>query len=82
VPLGFVKVDGSFTQDIQNNNESPDTLVELIKKLHEEDVTTVVPFVENASVLATLWQAGVHYIQGYYLQEPSKSMDYDFNMES
>ncbi len=82
VPLGFVKVDGSFTQDIQNNNESPDTLVEMIKSLHEEEVTTVVPFVENASVLATLWQAGVHYIQGYYLQEPSKSMDYDFNMES
>lgn len=82
VPLGFVKVDGSFTQDIQNNNEKPDALVEMIKQLHEENVTTVVPFVENASVLATLWQAGVHYIQGYYLQEPSESMDYDFNMET
>jgi len=33
-------------------------------------------------VLATLWQAGVHYIQGFYLQEPTGSMDYDFNMES
>lgn len=82
VPLGFVKVDGSFTQDIQNNNEKPDALVEMIKQLHEENVTTVVPFVENASVLATLWQAGVHYIQGYYLQEPTDSMDYDFNMET
>ncbi|WP_027329482.1 EAL domain-containing response regulator [Marinimicrobium agarilyticum] len=82
VPLGFVKIDGSFTQDIQNNNEKPDALVEMIKQLHEENVTTVVPFVENASVLATLWQAGVHYIQGYYLQEPSESMDYDFNMET
>ncbi|MGD8175967.1 EAL domain-containing protein [Marinimicrobium sp. ARAG 43.8] len=82
VPLSFVKVDGSFTQDIQKNNEKPDALVELIKQLHEENVTTIVPFVENASVLATLWQAGVHYIQGYYLQEPSRSMDYDFNMES
>ncbi|WP_347330640.1 EAL domain-containing response regulator [Marinimicrobium locisalis] len=82
VPLCFVKVDGSFTQDIQNNNEKPDALVEMIKQLHEENVTTVVPFVENASVLATLWQAGVHYIQGYYLQEPSDSMDYDFNMET
>ncbi len=36
------------------------------------------PFVESASVLATLWQAGVNYIQGYYLQGPSQSMDYDF----
>jgi EAL domain-containing protein (putative c-di-GMP-specific phosphodiesterase class I) len=37
-----------------------------------------VPFVESASVLATLWQAGVNYIQGHYLQGPSQSMDYDF----
>ena len=26
-----------------------------------------------------LWQAGVNYIQGYYLQGPSQSMDYDFS---
>ncbi len=82
VPLDFVKVDGSFTQDIQDNNEKPETLINLIKDLHAENVSTVVPFVENASVLATLWQAGVHYIQGYYLQEPSANMNYDFNMES
>lgn len=82
VDLGLVKVDGSFTQDIQDNNEQPDTLIGLIKDLNEENVVTVVPFVENASVLATLWQAGVHYIQGHYLQEPSDSMSYDFNMES
>ncbi len=31
-----------------------------------------------ASVLATLWQAGVNYIQGYYLQGPTQAMDYDF----
>ncbi len=82
VDLGIVKVDGSFTQDIQDNNEQPDTLIGLIKNLNEENVVTIVPFVENASVLATLWQAGVHYIQGHYLQEPSDSMSYDFNMES
>ncbi|MDQ2076472.1 EAL domain-containing protein [Marinimicrobium sp. ABcell2] len=82
VELSFVKVDGSFTQDIQDNNEKPETLINLIKDLHAENVTTIVPFVENASVLATLWQAGVHYIQGYYLQEPSASMSYDFNMET
>jgi len=82
VPLSFVKVDGSFTKDIQNNNEKPDALVELIKELHEQKLTTIVPFVENANVLATLWQAGVHYIQGYYLQEPSGAMNYDFNMET
>ena len=42
---------------------------------------TVVPMVENANILSTLWQAGANYIQGYYLQEPSTEMDYDFSTE-
>ena len=82
VPASLIKIDGSFTTDIQNNNENPETLIHLIEQLHSENKITLVPFVENASVLSTLWQAGAHYIQGHYLQEPSHSMNYDFNMES
>jgi multidomain signaling protein FimX len=82
VPATMIKVDGSFTTDIQNHNESPETLIQLIEKLNGESKITLVPFVENASVLSTLWQAGAHYIQGHYLQEPSQGMTYDFNMEN
>lgn len=80
-PADYVKIHGSFTQDIQQNNESPDTLSNLIKQLLEANKITIVPFVEHASVLSTLWQTGVHYIQGHYLQAPTASMNYDFNME-
>lgn len=82
VPATLIKIDGSFTTDIQNNNESPETLINMIEQLHTENKITLVPFVENASVLSTLWQAGAHYIQGHYLQEPTYNMTYDFNMES
>lgn len=82
VNAGFIKIDGSFTTDIQSNNESPETLINLISKLHTENKITIVPFVENASVLSTLWQAGAHYIQGHYLQEPTQQMSYDFSMET
>jgi diguanylate cyclase (GGDEF)-like protein/PAS domain S-box-containing protein len=82
VPATLIKVDGSFTTDIQNNNANPETLINLIEQLHADNKITVVPFVENASVLSTLWQAGAHYIQGHYLQEPTQNMSYDFNMET
>jgi len=82
VPASLIKIDGSFTADIQNNRESSETLIHLIEQLHGENKITLVPFVENASVLSTLWQAGAHYIQGHYLQEPSHSMSYDFSMET
>ncbi len=78
----YVKVDGSFTQDLQSNGDEANSLNELVSELHQADKITIVPFVENAGVLSKLWQSGVHYIQGYYLQEPTEQMNYDFDMES
>lgn len=76
--VDFVKVDGSFSHDL-SSAESQEALKTLLASLHAQAKLTIVPFVESASVLATLWQAGVNYIQGYYLQGPSQSMDYDFS---
>ncbi|WP_263147243.1 EAL domain-containing protein [Pseudomonas sp. RIT-PI-AD] len=75
--VDFVKVDGSFAQDL-TKAENQEALKTLVTSLHAQAKLTIVPFVESASVLATLWQAGVNYIQGYYLQGPSQAMDYDF----
>jgi multidomain signaling protein FimX len=73
----FIKVDGSYTQDL-SRQENQEALKALLAELHEQQKQSIVPFVESATVLATLWQAGVSYIQGHYLQGPSQSMDYDF----
>lgn len=78
----YIKVDGSFTQELQNGTGEPEALGELVSQIHEHEKITIVPFVENASVLSKLWQSGVHYIQGYYLQGPADNMDYDFDTES
>jgi predicted signal transduction protein with EAL and GGDEF domain len=47
----MVKIDGSFAADIQQKNEKPDTLKELIQKLNEARKSSIVPLVENASCL-------------------------------
>lgn len=76
----FIKVDGSYTQDL-SCQENQEALKTLLAELHEQRKQSIVPFVESATVLATLWQAGVSYIQGHYLQGPSQSMDYDFSSD-
>lgn len=78
----YIKVDGSFTKELQNGTGEPEALGELVSKIHEFEKITIVPFVENASVLSKLWQSGVHYIQGFYLQGPAETMDYNFDTES
>ncbi|WXL25218.1 EAL domain-containing protein [Ectopseudomonas mendocina] len=78
--VDFVKVDSSFSQDL-SKPDNQEALKTLLASLHSQAKLTIVPFVESASVLATLWQAGVNYIQGHYLQGPSQSMDYDFSAD-
>ena len=78
VDVDYVKIDGSFTEEIQKNDEAKARVKEMVESLQKSGKLTIIPRVENASVLATLWQAGVNYIQGYYLQAPVPEMNYDF----
>jgi diguanylate cyclase (GGDEF)-like protein len=77
----YIKFDGSYTEEIQKDGDTREQLKEMVSTLHAQGKLTVVPFVENASVLSMLWQAGVNYIQGYYLQAPSAEMNYNFEEE-
>lgn len=76
--VDYVKIDGSFTEEIQKSEEARERLKEMIQTLQNNGKLTLVPLVESAAVLATLWQCGVNYIQGYYLQAPVPEMNYDF----
>ncbi|MGM0571172.1 EAL domain-containing protein [Marinobacter sp.] len=78
VDVDYVKIDGSFTEEIQKSDEAREKIKEMIQSLQSSGKLTIIPLVESASVLATLWQAGVNYIQGYYLQAPVPEMNYDF----
>ena len=75
--IDFVKIDGSFIKEL-STAEDQEALKEMLATLHAQDKHSIVPFVESASVLSVLWQAGVNYIQGHYLQGPSQAMNYDF----
>jgi diguanylate cyclase (GGDEF)-like protein len=78
IAVDYVKLDGSFTEEIQKSDEAKEEVKEMIQSLQNMGKLTIVPLVENAIVLSTLWQAGVNYIQGYYLQAPVPEMNYDF----
>lgn len=77
----YVKVDGSFTQELGHGSDAQKHLKEMLTQLHEEEKRTIVPLVENASSVANLWQLGAHFIQGHYVQAPQAGMAYDFSEE-
>lgn len=78
--VDLIKIDNSFSQDL-SSPEAVDKLKDIITTLHNQGKLTIVPCVDSATMIPSLWQAGVNYIQGNYLQAPSDSMNYDFNAE-
>ena len=79
IPVDFVKLDGSHVQGMTGDEERTASVTEMIRNLQALGKLTIVPMVENAQILSTLWQAGANYIQGHYLQEPTDQMAYDFS---
>lgn len=78
ISVDFVKIDSSFIEDLATNQEKQDRLNELNTLAQSYDVKTVAMSVEDANSLAVLWTVGVNYIQGYFLQEPSETISYEF----
>lgn len=78
--VNYVKVDGSFTQDL-GNLDTQKQLKSILSKLHDEDKITIIPSVENASAMALLWQTGAHFLQGYGVQAPQAAMSFNFGDE-
>jgi diguanylate cyclase (GGDEF)-like protein/PAS domain S-box-containing protein len=77
----FVKLDGSFAQELEDNPEKQEELVEMVQSLQTTGVLTVISGVESPTVLPTLWQAGVNFIQGNYISPPMDNLEYDFSDE-
>jgi diguanylate cyclase (GGDEF)-like protein/PAS domain S-box-containing protein len=79
LPIDYVKMDKHFANGLATDQKRQDELTELASAVREFDMKSVAVGVEDANSLAVLWTIGVNYIQGYYLQEPSENINFDFS---
>jgi EAL domain-containing protein (putative c-di-GMP-specific phosphodiesterase class I) len=78
VAVDFVKIDRLIVEKLQQSAEGKAEFQKLMGGMTGTGVDVIVPFVEKANVLPILWQQGVQYIQGHYIQPPAAAMEYDF----
>ncbi len=81
ISVDFVKLDKQLIQDIQAGGKEGEDAQQLVILLKEMKQHCIAPFVESPTLIPALWQNGVEYIQGHYIQAPSSEMDYSFNEE-
>ncbi|OOZ35162.1 EAL domain-containing protein [Solemya velesiana gill symbiont] len=79
LPVDYVKLDPSLMKDLATRQEKQDNLNALNSLALSFKAKTIATGVEDANSLAILWTVGVNYTQGYFLQEPSASISYDFS---
>src|SRR5256884_2011672 len=72
VPLDFLKIDGPIVQRLGPDQPLPQRVRALVEAARKHDIQTIGERVEDANTMAVLWQVGVQYIQGYFINEPEQ----------
>ncbi|MBV8143959.1 MAG: EAL domain-containing protein [Gammaproteobacteria bacterium] len=72
VPLDFVKIDGTIIQGLASDPQLQMQVRALVEAARRRNVQTIGERVEDANTMAVLWQLGVQYIQGYFVNEPEE----------
>jgi EAL domain-containing protein (putative c-di-GMP-specific phosphodiesterase class I) len=72
VSLDFVKIDGAVIQGLAADPQLQQRVRALVDVAQKRSVQTVGERVEDANTMAVLWQLGVQYIQGYFVNEPEE----------
>ena len=70
IGMNFIKVDGSLMQGLSTNQLQQQRVKGLVEAAKRKGVETVAERVEDANTMAVLWQLGVEFIQGYFVNAP------------
>ncbi|MDP8985559.1 MAG: EAL domain-containing protein [Pseudomonadota bacterium] len=70
IGMDFIKVDGSLMQGLSTNQLQQQRVKGVVEAAKRKGVETVAERVEDANTMAVLWQLGIEFIQGYFVNAP------------
>jgi diguanylate cyclase (GGDEF)-like protein len=76
IPANYLKIDGSFINDIDNNKESYHVVKSIINMAKAFNIKTVAEFVEKEEIMDMLKEMGIDFGQGYFFGKPEESFNF------
>jgi PAS domain S-box-containing protein len=70
IGMNFIKIDGSLMQGLSTNQLQQQRVKGLVEAAKRKAVETIAERVEDANTMAVLWQLGIEFIQGYFVNTP------------
>jgi diguanylate cyclase (GGDEF)-like protein/PAS domain S-box-containing protein len=68
----FVKIDGTLMQGLATAKPQQQRVKALVDIAKEVGAVTIAERVEDANTMAVLWQLGIEFIQGYFVNKPEE----------
>ncbi len=75
----YLKIDASIIGALSSSSDAQNTVHAISGAIEKLPIKLVANSVEDPHTLATIYSTGVDYIQGFFLQEPTAELDYDFS---
>ncbi len=70
IDMHFIKIDGSLMQGLSSNQLQQQRVKGFVEAAKRKHVETIAERVEDANTMAVLWQLGIEFIQGYFVNAP------------
>jgi diguanylate cyclase (GGDEF)-like protein/PAS domain S-box-containing protein len=80
--IDIVKLSPELMRNLADDSQQQERMDSVNHKLQEAGHKTIASGIEDAGSLAILWNIGVNYIQGYFLQEPSARIVFETEHEA
>ncbi|MBZ0070524.1 MAG: EAL domain-containing protein [Gammaproteobacteria bacterium] len=78
VTMDFIKLDRSLTAGNAHPEATIEAIGAMIGAAETAGAKTIAGFVQDAESVSRLWRCGVTHVQGYFLQQPSRALNYEF----
>jgi diguanylate cyclase (GGDEF)-like protein len=66
----YIKVDGELMHSLMTDKETQQAVEKIVRAAAERDIKSIAERVENANAMAVLFQLGLDFMQGHYVNEP------------
>jgi diguanylate cyclase (GGDEF)-like protein len=74
----YLKIDSSLIEDLSRKGKNFEEVSAILEIAGKNNYITIAEGVENPTALAILWELGVSLAQGYFIQAPTESHNFNF----
>jgi len=78
VHVDYIRMESGFMKNLAENAQNQESIKLIAEQANQLGKLSIAQHVPDAGSLSLLWGMGINFIQGYFLQEPSSTMEYDF----